>query len=121
LRAAGFKDLKNSQAFWLARIDLDGNSVVDLAERSNVSKQVASKLVSELVPLGYLSTSRALSDGRAILVQFTTRGRIAVQQSIEWFADIKREYCRRVGVQAYRALKRALRTRGERSPLSNDE
>ena len=44
-----------------------------------------------------------------------------MQQSIEWFADIKREYCRRVGVQAYRALKRALRTRGERSPLSNDE
>jgi hypothetical protein len=46
LRAAGFKDLKNSQPFWLAHIDLDGTSVVDLAERSNVSKQAASKLVN---------------------------------------------------------------------------
>jgi len=37
---------KNSQVFCLAHIDLNGTSIVDLAERSNVSKQAASKLVS---------------------------------------------------------------------------
>jgi DNA-binding MarR family transcriptional regulator len=83
LRAAGFEDLKNSQVFCLAHIDLEGTNVVDLAERSNISKQAASKLVGELVAFGYLSTSRAPSDGRAILVQFTPRGRTLMQRSFE--------------------------------------
>lgn len=119
LRAAGFDDLKNSQVFCLAHIDLDGTNVVDLAERSNISKQAASKLVGELVALGYLSTSRAPSDGRAILVQFTPRGCSLMQRSFELFAELERQYSRRVGVQAYRVLKRALRTLGARTPSRN--
>jgi DNA-binding MarR family transcriptional regulator len=114
LRAAGFEDLKNSQVFCLAHIDLDGTGVVDLAERSNISKQAASKLVGELVALGYLSTSPAPSDGRAILVHFTPRGRSLMRQSFELFADLEREYSRRLGPQDYAVLRRALRTLGER-------
>jgi DNA-binding MarR family transcriptional regulator len=110
LHAAGFKDLKNSQVFCLAHIDLNGTSVIDLAESSNISKQAASKLVGELVALGLLSTSRARSDGRAILVQFTPRGRALMQRSFELFADMEREYSRQLGAQVYEALKRALRT-----------
>ena len=110
LHAAGFKDLKNSQVFCLAHIDLNGTSVVDLAESSNISKQAASKLVGELVALGFLSTSRAPSDGRAILVQFTPRGRALMQRSFELFADMEREYSLRLGPRPYQALKRALRT-----------
>lgn len=121
LRAAGFKDLKNSQVFCLAHIDLGGTSVVDLAERSNISKQAASKLVGELVALGYLATSRGPLDGRAILVQFTPQGRSLMQQSFELFADLEREYCRRIGTQTYRVLKRALVALDERRPSSNGE
>jgi DNA-binding MarR family transcriptional regulator len=114
LCAAGFEDLKNSQVFCLAHIDLDGTNVVDLAERSNISKQAASKLVGELVALGYLSTSRAPSDGRAILVQFTPRGRSLMQQSFELFAELERKYCRQLGAEDYAVLRRALRMLGER-------
>ena len=121
LRAAGFEDLKNSQVFCLAHIDLDGTSIVDLAERSSTSKQAASKLVGELVALGYLSTSRGPSDGRSILVRFTPRGHSLMQQSFELFADMEREYCRRIGAQDYRILKRALLALGERRPSSNEE
>jgi DNA-binding MarR family transcriptional regulator len=120
LRAAGFKDLKNSQVFCLAHIDLAGTSIVDLAERSNISKQAASKLVSELVALGYLSISQAPSDGRAILVQFTPRGRSLMQRSFELFAGIERDYSRRLGAQTYAVLKGALQTLGERRPSSDD-
>lgn len=120
LRAAGFKDLKNSQVFCLAHIDLNGTSIVDLAERSNVSKQAASKLVGELVALGYLSTSQAPSDGRAILVRFTPRGRSLMKQSFELFADIERDYSRRLGAQTYAVLKRALQQLAERPPSTND-
>jgi DNA-binding MarR family transcriptional regulator len=114
LRAAGYEELKNSQVLCLAHIDLDGTNVVDLAERSNISKQAASKLVSELVALGYLSTSRAPSDGRAILVQFTPRGRSLMQQSFALFADLERAYRRQLGAQDYAVLRRALRLLGER-------
>jgi DNA-binding MarR family transcriptional regulator len=116
LHGAGFDVLKNSHVFCLAHVDLEGTSVVDLAERSNVSKQAASKLVGELVSLGFLSTSPAPSDGRSILVQFTPRGRSLMQRSFELFADMEREYSRRLGARAYQSLKRALRTLGERSP-----
>jgi hypothetical protein len=34
---------------------------------------------------------------------------------------MEREYCRRIGAQAYRILKRALLALGERRPSSNDE
>lgn len=121
LHAAGFKDLKNSHVFCLAHIDLDGTTIVDLAERSNISKQAASKLVGELVALELLSTSPAPSDGRAILVQFTPRGRSLMQESFELFAEMERGYRRRLGAQAYQTLKRALRTLGEQSLSSNDE
>lgn len=110
LHAAGFKDLKNSQVFCLAHIDLNGTTIVDLAETSNISKQAASKLVGELVALGLLSTSPAPSDGRAILVEFTPRGRALMQRSFELFAEMERDYSRRLGAQDYQALKRALRT-----------
>jgi DNA-binding MarR family transcriptional regulator len=122
LRRAGFEDLKNSQVFCLAHISLDGTGIVDLAERSNVSKQAASKLVAELVGLGYLSTSRQPSDGRAVLVQFTRRGRSLMRRSFELFAELEREYCRRLGVRDYAALKRALRTLGDpaSNPLGSD-
>jgi DNA-binding MarR family transcriptional regulator len=91
-----------------------------LAERSNISKQAASKLVGELVALGYLSISRAPSDGRAILVQFTPQGRSLMQQSFELFADIERDYSRRLGAQTYGVLKRALQALGERIPSGED-
>jgi DNA-binding MarR family transcriptional regulator len=110
LHAAGFKDLKNSQVFCLAHIDLNGTSVVDLAESSNISKQAASKLVGELVELGLVSTSPAPSDGRAILVEFTPRGRAMMQRSFELFAEMEQEYSRRLGARTYQTLKRALRT-----------
>jgi DNA-binding MarR family transcriptional regulator len=120
LRDAGFEDLKNSQVFCLAHIDLNGTSIVDLAERSNVSKQAASKLVSELVALGYLSSSQVPSDGRAILVQFTPRGRSLMQHSFALFADLERDDSRRLGAQTYSVLKRALQELVEPRPSSND-
>ncbi len=120
LRAAGFKDLKNSQVFCLAHIDLAGNSIIDLAERSNISKQAASKLVGELVALGYLSASQVPTDRRTTLVQFTPRGRSLMQRSFELFADIERDYCRRLGAQTYAALKRALKALGEQGRSSED-
>lgn len=114
LRTAGFEDLKNSQVFCLAHIDLDGTSIGDLAERTHTSKQAASKLVSELVALGYLSTARAPADGRGILVTFTPRGRSLMHRSFELFDNLEREYGRRLGAPAYQALKHALRVLGQR-------
>lgn len=119
LRGAGFADLKNSQVFCLAHIDLEGTGIVELAERCNVSKQAASKLVAELVALGYLSTARVPADGRAILARFTPDGRAMMQRSFELFAELELQYSRRLGAHAYRILKQALRELGTRPPAGD--
>lgn len=109
LQAAGYPDLKNSEVFCLAHIDLDGTSIVEIAERSHVSKQAASKLVAGLVKLGYLSASPARSDGRSVLVRFTARGTELMRRSFSLFADIEHNYSQMVGTNNYQAMKRALR------------
>lgn len=116
LRSAGFRDLKNSHVFCLAHIDLDGTSIVELAERSHISKQAASKLVGELVAFEILSTSPSPLDGRAVRVRFTPHGRRLMDQSFQLFTEIENEYCRRLGARTYATLKRALRMLGERPP-----
>lgn len=108
LRSAGFTNLKNSHVFCLANIELAGTTIAYLAERSSVSKQAASKLVSELVELGYLSVASSPTDGRAVMVKFTTRGRALMEQSFELFADLERGYKSKIGSQDFKILKRAL-------------
>ena len=110
LHGAGYDDLKNSEVFCLAHIDLDGASILEIAERSSVSKQAASKLVAGLVKLGYLSTSPAPTDARSIVVRFTPRGHQLMQRSFTLFAAIERDYARQIGKKNYQEIKNALRT-----------
>jgi hypothetical protein len=44
-----------------------------------------------------------------------------MQQSFVLFADLEREYRRRLGAQDYAVLRRALRALGERGASSNGE
>jgi len=113
LRTAGFEQLKNSQVFCLAHIDLEGTNIMELAARSHVSKQAASKIVGELVALGYLTRSRAPADGRELVVKFTQQGHVLMRRSFELFAALERGYRRRLGSQNYRVLQRALRLLGD--------
>jgi DNA-binding MarR family transcriptional regulator len=113
LQTAGYADLKNSEVFCLAYIDLHGTSLVEIAERSNVSKQAASKLVAGLVARGYLSTSPAPSDARSVLVQFTTRGTELMRKSFALFEELERDYSMHVGEASYMTMKRVLRALGK--------
>ena len=120
LRAAGYTDIKNSEVFCLAHIDLGGTTVVEIAERSSVSKQAASKLVAGLVERGYLSTSSAPSDARSVIVQFTARGAELMQRSFALFEELEHNYSLRAGKSKYLSMKRALRALGSREgPISD--
>lgn len=110
LQQAGYANLKNSQVFCLAHIDLSGTTILEIAERSHVSKQAASKLIASLVQLGYLSTSPAPSDARSVVVRFTPHGHQLMQRSFRLFAELERNYARLVGTKQYQCLKDALRT-----------
>jgi DNA-binding MarR family transcriptional regulator len=109
LRNAGYSDLKNSEVFCLAQIDLEGTNIGQIAERSNVSKQATSKIVAVLVKLGYLSTSTARSDSRSVVVKFTARGTELMQRSFALFATMEHSYAKMIGAHEYMAMKRALR------------
>lgn len=120
LRATGYTDLKNSEVFCLAHIDLGGTTVIEIAERSSVSKQAASKLVASLVERGYLSTSPAPSDARSVIVQFTARGVELMQRSFALFEELEHNYSLSVGESKYLSMKHALRALGNREgPISD--
>jgi DNA-binding MarR family transcriptional regulator len=121
LKAAGSPDLRNSEVFCLAHIDLGGTNIVEIAERSNVSKQATSKLVAGLIKLGYLSTKPAISDGRSVIVQFTARGTELMQRSFTLFTDMEHNYSRLIGAKNYKAMKQALRILARRDGQDTGE
>ena len=110
LHGAGYGDLKNSEVFCLAHIDLEGASILEIAERGNVSKQATSKLVARLVKLGYLSTSPAPTDARSVIVRFTPRGHELMQRSFALFEELERIYSRQMGTKKYLDVKSGLRS-----------
>ena len=76
--AHGASDLTMAQARLLARVDLQGTRLVELAERALVTKQSAGHLVGQLERAGYVERTPDPADGRARLVRLTPRAHAVV-------------------------------------------
>lgn len=75
LVSAGATDVTPTQARLMAQIDREGTRVVTLAARARITKQSAAFLVDQLEGAGYVVRVADPDDGRAKLVQLTTRAR----------------------------------------------
>ena len=74
---------KHSAVF--SQLSLDGSRLTDLARRANMTPQAMGEVINELVELGYVVRRPDPADGRAKLIEPTTRGREAIaagQQTI---------------------------------------
>jgi len=78
LADAGFGDLRFSHGFLIQHLVLTSRTVTDLAALQGVSVQAVSKVVKELVGMGYLVLEPDPNDGRARQVTLTPRARQAV-------------------------------------------
>lgn len=108
LRARGFPDARAAHASVLANLELRGSTITDIAGRALLPKQAISKMVLELETFGYLERSRHDSDGRAVLVRFTRKGRKLMTATFDVIAGIEHAAQERLGPRRYAGLRSSL-------------
>jgi len=102
--AAGFTDITPAQARVAARVGPEGTRVSDLAEQARVTKQSAAFLIEQLEAAGYVERVPDPTDGRARLVQLTTRARQVVQAADAEVERVLAEWSNHVGEQRLRQM-----------------
>src|SRR6476620_9056102 len=75
LAAHGYEDFKMGYMPLLANITPEGITNNELARKARVSKQAMSKLVKELVGMGYVATHEHGADKRSIEIYLTPKGK----------------------------------------------
>ncbi|MGH7661291.1 MAG: MarR family winged helix-turn-helix transcriptional regulator [Vulcanimicrobiaceae bacterium] len=110
LNRQGYRDTRPGHAALLANLDLAGNSVTEVAERAQISKQAMARLAVELEDMGIISRRVDGSDKRALTLSFTKRGRDLIKSTVSIVDEIERELSQAIGDRSMTTLKRSLVT-----------
>lgn len=89
-------------------LDDDGTRLGVLAERAQMTRQSMAELVAHLERLGYVERVPDPSDGRAMLVRATPRGKQLYAIAREVVAEIEADWTRRLGKAKMRQLRQLL-------------
>jgi DNA-binding MarR family transcriptional regulator len=81
LRAAGFAELRDAHGYLFQHLLAVDPTIGELAERMEVTQQAVSKLVGELVTLGYVERAVDPDDARIRRIRLSARGREAVARA----------------------------------------
>lgn len=91
-----------------ARIAEDGSRLTDLAEQAQVTKQTASLLVAALEREGLVERVADPADGRARLIRFTAKGKVASKRARRVVMGVEQEWNDHLGPELAACLRRAL-------------
>lgn len=108
LRNRGYDDIRLSHSVVIANLDLGGNSITEIAERAQTTKQSLGLLVVELEEMGYLVRRVDPNDARARIIRFTARGRRLLLASLEIIDEIEREAEAKLGPDVVAGLRQGL-------------
>ena len=89
-------------------LDLDGTRQTELARRMGISKQAVNQVVTELVSFGVVERVADPSDGRALLVRFTPKGKRSLFDGLAVLQEIEGELRAELGEARMDALHDAL-------------
>ena len=118
MRDAGY-DVTVAQARLAQRIADEGTRLTELADRAGVTKQTASLLVAALEREGLVERVPDPADGRARLIQLSSRGRQAAQRAMEVVIGVEGEWTAHLGPELTERLREALvRLREVNDPYS---
>lgn len=92
----------------LANLDTEGTTISALARRAGVTRQAASQRLAEIERHGYVTRAPDPSDGRAVIVRQTAKGRRLLRDALRVVADLEDEYARSLGAARLAALKEGL-------------
>ena len=108
LHRRGYKDTRPGHAALLANLDFAGNSVTEIAERAQISKQAMARLAVELEEMGIIRRRQDGKDKRALILSFTKHGRDLIRATVAIVDDAERELGREIGERSMVTLKRSL-------------
>lgn len=108
LRDAGHGHIRPKHGAVFANLDPEGTRASVLAERAGMGKPAMGELIDELERLGYIRRRGDPSDRRAKLIVPTGAARDVTDRVHRFNRALEEEYRRRLGEQAYDALRAAL-------------
>ncbi len=97
VKAHGLGRIKNAHLRLLLNLDLGGNRISVLAERSGLSRQTVGSHVHELAKLGTVRLEPDPTDGRARIVVLTKEGLKNLMSLLEIIRSVTRRYGETVG------------------------
>jgi DNA-binding MarR family transcriptional regulator len=97
LAEEGFADIRPPHTSVFAHIGLEGIRLTDLAERSQLTKQLMNYLVNYLDDRGYVFRTPDPVDRRAKIIRLTERGEQALRAGSRIIRDIEMEWMSRIG------------------------
>jgi MarR family transcriptional regulator, temperature-dependent positive regulator of motility len=103
--AQGYDDLKVSFSAVLSNMSFEGSKLVDIAKRTNMTKQALGQIANEIEALGYVKRVPDAKDGRAKNLVFTNRGVQLISNSITAVMEIEREFSDLIGIEKISQLK----------------
>ena len=102
--AAGYGDVREPHLQIFGNIRMGGIRLTELAERAQLSLAATSELVNDLADMGYLTRRPDPDDGRAKLIDLTTRGRDMMAYAGDRVADIEQRWSTVVGAKDFRQM-----------------
>jgi DNA-binding MarR family transcriptional regulator len=108
LQRRGYDHTRPGHAALLANLDIDGNSVTEIAERAQISKQAMARLAVELEDMGLITREQSALDGRMLMLRFTRSGKTLVRASVAIVDDVEKDLAGAIGERTLTTLKRGL-------------
>jgi DNA-binding MarR family transcriptional regulator len=97
LAAAGYPDIRPPHSVIFAQLGPGGMRLTELAERTQLTKQLVGYLVDSLEERGYVERRPDPTDGRAKRICLTERGTQAAHVGWEIIHAIERDWAARMG------------------------
>jgi len=104
----GYPDMKIMYMPLLMNIYAEGITNNELAKRARVTKQAMSKIVKELIDLGFIDSRQDTIDKRSSIITLTTKGKKLVINARQRVAEKEAEYAKLVGDKKFEDLKEIL-------------
>lgn len=104
----GFEDISLVDTNLLANLDTEGSTITALAHRAGVTRQAASQQVAALERLGYVERRASVTDGRAVVVIQTPKGRRLLATAVDIVVELEAGYGELLGEQRLDHLKALL-------------
>jgi DNA-binding MarR family transcriptional regulator len=117
LAQAGFPEIRPAHSSVFRYLLPQGSRVTQLAERAQMTKQSMAQLVDSLLEGGYLQVQADPSDGRAKLVQLTTKGEAVQAELLRIGTEVEAESALLIGQEKLTQLRVLLQEWAEKLNL----